>query len=79
MSFRIGGVRVRLHPLLPVFWGVTALLGRFSALFPALAALALHESGHLLAARLWRVRILEIEITPYGGVMAVEQMEGLHE
>ena len=77
MSFRIGGVRVRLHPLLPVFWGVTALLGRFSALFPALAALALHESGHLLAARLWRVRILEIEITPYGGVMAVEQMEGL--
>lgn len=77
MSFRLGGLHIRVHPLLPVLWGVTALLGRLYALLPVLAALALHEGGHLLAARLVGARIREMEITPYGGVMTVEQMEGL--
>lgn len=76
MTFRIGHTRLRLHPLLPFLW-LIAGLGGVSRLLAALCALLLHESGHLLAAQLCGVSIAEVEITPLGGVMTVENPESL--
>lgn len=76
MTFRVGHARLRLHPLLPLLW-LIAGFGGVSRVFSALCALLLHESGHLVAARLLGVSIAEVEITPLGGVMTVENPESL--
>ena len=64
MTLRVGGCRVRAHPLLPVLLIAGAVSGMGERLAPSLAALALHEAGHLLLARWFRLRIDELEITP---------------
>lgn len=51
-------------------------MGSGAGVIPTLLALFLHESGHLLAARWQKMRVEEIEITPYGGVIAIENMAG---
>ncbi|MBR4537444.1 MAG: M50 family metallopeptidase [Clostridia bacterium] len=76
MTFRIGHTRLRLHPLLPLLW-LIAGLGGVSRLLAALCALLLHESGHLMAARLCGASIAEVEITPLGGVITLEDPEAL--
>ena len=76
MTFRLGCVRLRLHPLLPLLW-VIAFIGGAGRFLAALAALLLHESGHWMAARLCGVPITEVEITPLGGVMTVQNPEAI--
>ena len=76
MMCRIGHTRLRLHPLLPLLW-LTAALGGVSRLAAGLCALLLHESGHLIAARLCGAAVSEVEITPLGGVMTAENAETL--
>ena len=76
MTFRIGRVRLRLHPLLPLLW-LTAGLGGIERLLSALLALLLHESGHLIAAWLCGAAISEVEITPLGGVITLDDPEAL--
>ena len=76
MTFRIGHTRLRLHPLLPLLW-LAAALGGFSRMAAGLCALLMHESGHLIAARLCGAAVSEIEITPLGGVMTVENADTL--
>ncbi len=76
MTFHIGNIRLRLHPLLPLLWLVSGLSG-VSRLLAALCALLLHESGHLMAARLYSVSIAEVEITPIGSVITLENTEAL--
>ena len=75
MTLRLGGCRVKAHPLLPVLLLAAALGGMGERLLPTLAALALHEAGHLLAARWLRLRVDEVEITPLGGLMTVANLD----
>ncbi len=76
MTFRIGHTRLRLHPMLPLLW-LIACLGGVSRLTSGLCALLLHESGHLMAAQMCGVPVSEVEITPLGGVITVENMDRL--
>ena len=76
MTFRVGHARLRLHPLLPLLWLIAGISG-VSRVLSALCALLLHECGHLAAARLCGVSLSEVEITPLGGVMTVENQESL--
>ena len=75
MTLRLGGCRVKAHPLLPVLLLAAVLSGMGERLLPMLAALALHEAGHFLAARRLGLRVDELEITPLGGVMTVANLE----
>ncbi|MBR5110953.1 MAG: hypothetical protein IK099_12270 [Clostridia bacterium] len=75
MTLRLGGCRIRAHPLLPIVFLVGALSGMGERLLPAMAALALHEAGHIIAARCMRLRVEAIEITPLGGLMSVPNLE----
>lgn len=77
MTVQCGRTAVRLHPVLPLLWLSALLGGRVTPFFGAAAALLLHESGHLLCAALLRIPILEIEITPLGGMMTTEAPEAL--
>ena len=50
-----------------------SLLGLAEPLWLTLAALLLHESGHLLAAKLVGAPIRHLELTPFGGVAELTQ------
>ena len=76
MTFRVGHTRLRLHPLLPLLW-LIAGIGGVSRVLAALCALLLHECGHLTAAKLCGASVLEVEITPLGGVIALENPDAL--
>lgn len=75
MTARTGPVRWRVHPVLPILWGISALLGGFSSLLASLLALLFHECGHWLMAQWLRMPLTETEITPWGGVMRLEGAE----
>ena len=75
MTLRPGGVRVRIHPLLPLLLLLSAALGQGEAVCAACGAFLLHEIGHLCAARLFGLRPSEAELTPFGAVMTLEGME----
>ena len=71
MTFRVGHTRLRLHPLLPLLWLISGI-GGVSRVLAALCALLLHECGHLTAAKLCGASVSEVEITPLGGVITLE-------
>ena len=75
MTLRMGNGRVKVHPLLPLILAVGALSGMGKRLLVSLAALALHEAGHLLTARGLRLRVEELEITPLGGLMTIPDLK----
>ena len=77
MRFLIGNTRVRVHPLLPVLWGIMILTGHGSPFLPAVLALFTHECGHILAAMCFGERIEEIEITPLGGIITLHKQDSL--
>ena len=70
----MGGVPIRLNPLalpmlaLALFWGS----GRELAIL--MASVMLHEVGHIAAARLLRVRVVELELMPVGGAARLENV-----
>jgi stage IV sporulation protein FB len=76
VTFRVGHTRLRLHPLLPLLW-LIAGIGGVSRVLAALCALLLHECGHLTAAKLCGAQVSEVEITPLGGVIALENPDAL--
>ena len=77
MTCTIGRTPVRIHVVLSVLWGAMLLFQGPALLLPTLAALMLHETGHLAAAKALGARVEEIEITPFGGVIALANEETL--
>lgn len=72
IRFEIRGVRFAV-PLLSLLAPVLALkLGMRGNIFALLLAVGIHETAHLLAARLLRVDIKEVRILPFGGSMRME-------
>ena len=75
MSIRLGKINLKIHVLLPVLWLFVWITGAGSELIPSFLALMLHETGHLLAAKHLKMQVENIEITPYGGVIGITDME----
>ncbi len=71
------GVPVRLNPLTLPMLLIACWLGggREAAVLTACALL--HEAGHMLMARLLRVRVVELELMPVGGAARLESVWGL--
>ena len=66
----------RFHPLLPVFLFLSWLWAGPS--FNSMqSALILHESGHLMLARLMHLTVDEMKWTPFGGVIRIKNIESL--
>lgn len=77
IRFRALGVHFSL-PLLTLIMPVLATrLGMQGSAGPLMLALAVHELGHLGAARLARVEIVEIRLMPFGGCARIENPYGL--
>ncbi len=74
---RILGIPVKISPLLPVLLLIGMVLGLGAELGIALSSLILHEFCHALAARLLRVRVMELELMPMGGAARMEDLWSL--
>ena len=75
MTLTLGQTRLRVHPVLPLLWGVCWASGQGNRLLSMLAALALHEGGHIAAAWALKIPIQALEITPLGGVMTLPELD----
>lgn len=62
-------MRLRVRPAFVVYLASMALLASPACALGAVCALAVHELGHALAARLLGERICTVELAPFGGVM----------
>jgi stage IV sporulation protein FB len=71
----IGGVRIRARPPVLLLAGLCALFGQAEGLLLAACLLCAHEAAHALAARALGLRLLEIELAPFGGVAQIEDVE----
>lgn len=75
MTFRFGKMRVKVHPAMGIWFGLSIALGHASAAMAAALALAMHETGHFLAARCFRLPVTRLEIMPFGAVMRIEGVD----
>jgi len=67
-----GDTQIKMHPAFPVLCAAMLLTDRGAQLGPMLAALLLHEMGHVLAAVALGVRVATIEIMPFGASARLE-------
>lgn len=77
MKIRLGKSCLRVHPLLPILWGIVILTGQGKCFIPAILSLFIHEFGHILAAICMRQQIETLEITPLGGIITLSAPETL--
>lgn len=70
---QIGGVPIRVHPLLPLLLVLAAHTGALPQALALLSALIPHELAHLAAARAMGVNVAEMELTPFGAAARLTQ------
>ncbi|MDR1599984.1 MAG: M50 family metallopeptidase [Oscillospiraceae bacterium] len=68
----VGGVDIRMHAAFPVLIISSFLLGQWPVTRVTLLALCLHECSHALAAKALGMRVVSLELTPFGGIARVE-------
>lgn len=73
----ISGVSVRVHALTFPMLMLSCMLGGGQDMALLTISVLLHEGGHILMARLLRVRVVELELMPVGGAARLESVWGL--
>lgn len=68
------GIRVRIRILSPIVFLLMIAFSGISSVIAPLAALSVHELGHILCAVLLRARIDEIELMPFGAAMRLYEL-----
>lgn len=71
------GIPIRLHGLTVPMLMLSCVLGGGRDTVLLAVSVLLHEGGHILMARLLRVRVVEIELMPVGGAARLESVWGL--
>lgn len=54
------------------YFFLIAILSSVHAVFAALCTLIVHETGHIIVAKMMRERIIGVEFTPFGGILHCE-------
>lgn len=68
------GVPIRIHPLTLPFFALALWLESGSHILLMALSLLLHELAHIGAARAARVRVLELELLPFGGAARIAEL-----
>ena len=66
------GVAYRVHPLFVILMALSAAVGYFVELITLFGIVVIHELGHAAAAHLYRWKVKEIQLLPFGGVAVME-------
>lgn len=69
---KIKGVKIKINLLFLVIIFLFALVGDLARALTAFTVVILHEFGHILAARHFKVKLKEVELLPFGGVAVFE-------
>ncbi len=72
IRLRLGTLAVRIHPALFVMLVLSALGGAAAETAVLILSLILHELGHAAAARMLKIRVVELELMPFGGAARLE-------
>lgn len=72
MTFHLGQCPVRVHGMLPCTMVLYTVVGRGWDALCMVLALALHECGHLLAAKALHIRVEMMECSPLGAVLHMD-------
>ncbi len=68
---------ISLHPLTVLYIALSLLLGRFSFVFALFFIAFIHELFHVFAARIFKLKISEIQILPIGCYANIENIDTL--
>lgn len=75
VAMNVRGTEVRIHPLMAVVAAAACVAGALDVFLIAAVAVLLHESAHALAAKAVGCKVYAIELTPFGGVMRIKQIQ----
>ncbi|MBO8158777.1 M50 family metallopeptidase [Thermosyntropha sp.] len=73
----IGGIKLKVNFLVLILSLVCILLGMGIEILIIIAAVIIHELGHIFVSKTMHVKILEIELFPFGGQAQLEDFTGL--
>lgn len=71
-KMQIQGIKIRIHPTFIVLLLISAVGGFAARAFLVFGLVILHETAHILAAKGYGVKVLSIELFPYGGAAVME-------
>lgn len=64
--------KIKIHPLTVALFFVGLLTGYFKYLFFIFSIVFLHECGHVFMMKLFKRRVLSIELLPFGGITKID-------
>lgn len=74
MQIRFKSTRLKIDWLMLLFPCIAFALGEGATVTALLTSLAAHETSHLIAAKLLRIPISEIRLTPFGGMARIDNL-----
>jgi len=77
MTLRIGSIRLKFHFLLLILWSISIVTGSGLQFLATFLSLIFHESGHMLMAWKLKIEVTEVEITPHGGLILIDNEDAL--
>ncbi|CAM4438204.1 M50 family metallopeptidase [Paenibacillus phoenicis] len=66
------GIAISFHPFFVIIMLMSVLTGHFLELLALFTIVFVHEMGHVFAARMYDIKVLSVQMLPFGGVAVME-------
>jgi stage IV sporulation protein FB len=66
------GIAISFHPFFVIIMLLSVLTGHFLELLALFAIVFVHEMGHVFAARMYGIKVISVQMLPFGGVAVME-------
>ncbi|QGU00040.1 hypothetical protein SYNTR_1446 [Candidatus Syntrophocurvum alkaliphilum] len=73
----IAGITFKINPVLLFLCILYGLLGLLIEVFIIFSAVIIHELAHIIVAKLMGIKVIEVELFPFGGQAKIESFMGL--
>jgi stage IV sporulation protein FB len=71
------GIAISFHPFFVIIMLISVLTGHFLELLALFTIVFVHEMGHVFAARMYDIKVLSVQMLPFGGVAVMEDAGNL--
>jgi len=71
------GIAISFHPFFVIIMLMSVLTGHFLELLALFTIVFVHEMGHVFAARMYDIKVLSVQMLPFGGVAVMEDSGNL--
>lgn len=66
--------KIKIHSLTLIFMAVACMSGYFKYMLMVMVILFIHESGHIIAIKIFKRKISEIVVLPFGGLIKIDSV-----